>query len=101
MTKPSAKEAIIMVAGLALRKRRKTRISDSTDKAGADGEDQRNQHDRRQVADEDDGRGVDRRPEHGEDAEGDVVAMGEIDEPHDAEDRARCPARPGHRGCRG
>ncbi len=31
MTKPSAKEAIIMVAGLALRNRRKTRISDRTE----------------------------------------------------------------------
>ena len=31
MTKPSAKEAIIMVAGLALRKRRNTTISDSTE----------------------------------------------------------------------
>jgi len=31
MTKPSAKEAIIMVAGLALRNRRNTTISDSTE----------------------------------------------------------------------
>ena len=46
MTKPSAKEAIIIVAGLALRKRRKTRISDSTDRARADREDQRDQNDR-------------------------------------------------------
>jgi hypothetical protein len=32
ITKPSAKDAIIIVAGLALRNRRKTMISDSTDK---------------------------------------------------------------------
>ena len=32
------------------------------------------------------GRRIDRRPQHGEDAEGDVVAMGEVDEPHHAED---------------
>lgn len=33
MTKPSAKDAIIMVAGLARRKRRKTTISQRTDSA--------------------------------------------------------------------
>ena len=32
MTKPSAKEAIIIVAGLALRKRRNTTISESTER---------------------------------------------------------------------
>src|SRR5437667_4814556 len=32
MTKPKAKEAIIIVAGLALRKRRKTRTSETTER---------------------------------------------------------------------
>ena len=54
--------------------------------ARTDRQDERDEDEGRQIAGEDDGCRIDRRPEHGEDAEGDVIAMGEIDEAHDPED---------------
>ena len=76
-----------MVAGFELRKRRKTTTSDSTDSPAPM---RRISGTRRTVgkqAEEENRGGVERGPEQCEDAERDVVAVGEVDEFHHPENQ--------------
>jgi len=71
-----------MVAGLALRKRRKHHDLGEHRQPRADHQDERHEDDGRKMPREHDGRGIDRGPEKSKHTEGDVVAMREVDEAH-------------------